>query len=45
MTKITKELKSIETTGICKAMKEAPANAQKAHKLGEIFFASYLCII
>jgi hypothetical protein len=29
MEKIRKELKSIETTGIRKAMKEAPAKAQK----------------
>jgi hypothetical protein len=39
MEKIRKELKSIETTGIRKAMKELPA---KAHRLGVIFFTSNL---
>jgi hypothetical protein len=33
--KIRKELKSIETTGTRKAMKEVPA---KAHRLGATFF-------
>jgi hypothetical protein len=35
MGKIRKELKSIETMGILKAMKEVPA---KAHRLGVTFF-------
>jgi hypothetical protein len=35
MAKIRKELKSIETTGIRKAMKQIPA---KAHRLGATFF-------
>jgi hypothetical protein len=35
MAKTRKELKSIETTGIRKAMKEVPA---KAHILGKTFF-------
>jgi transposase len=35
MAKIRKELKSIETTGICKAIKEEPS---KAHRLGLTFF-------
>jgi hypothetical protein len=42
MAKIGTELKSIDTTGICKAKKEAPA---KALKLGETFFASNLFMI
>jgi hypothetical protein len=33
-----KELNSIETTGIHKAMKEAPAKARKAHRLEVTFF-------
>jgi hypothetical protein len=45
MAKIRKELKSIETTGIRKAMRETPAKAQKAHKFGATCFASNLCII
>jgi hypothetical protein len=38
MTKIRKELKSIETTGICKAMKEVPAKTKKVYRLGGTFF-------
>jgi hypothetical protein len=38
MAKIIKELKSIETMGIRKAMKEVPAKAQEAHRLGATFF-------
>jgi hypothetical protein len=40
MAKIRKELKSIETTGIHKAIKEEPA---KAHKLGVTFFYVKFC--
>jgi hypothetical protein len=42
MTKIRKELKSIETTRIRKAPKEVPAKAQKDHKLGVTFLASII---
>jgi transposase len=35
---IRKELKSIKTTGICNVMKEVPAKARKAHRLGVTFF-------
>jgi transposase len=43
---IRKELNSIETTGIRKAMKEVPAKTRKAHRLGLIFFFSRnLCIV
>jgi hypothetical protein len=35
--KIRKELNSIETTGICKAMKEVPAKTRKAHSQGVLF--------
>jgi transposase len=45
MAKIRKELESIETTGISKVMKKAPAKAQRAHKQGVPFFASNLCIV
>jgi hypothetical protein len=38
MAKIRKNLKSIETTGIYKTMKEIAAKAQKAHILGVAFF-------
>jgi transposase len=44
MTKVRKELKSIETTGIRKAMKEVPAKAQKAHRLGVTFFLQVVCV-
>jgi transposase len=37
--KIRKELKSIETTGIRKAMKEVPAKARKVYRLGVTFIA------
>jgi hypothetical protein len=45
MEKIKKELRSIETTGIRKAMKEVPPKARKVHILGVTFFASNLCIV
>jgi hypothetical protein len=45
MAKIRKELKSIETTGIRKVLKEVPAEARKAHRLEVTFFASNLCIV
>jgi hypothetical protein len=45
MAKIREELKSIETTGIRKAMKEVPAKTRKAHRLGITFFVSHLCIV
>jgi hypothetical protein len=38
MTKIRKQLKSIETKRIRKAMKEVPAKARKTHRLGLIYF-------
>jgi hypothetical protein len=38
MAKIRKEPKSIETTGIRKAMKEVQAKARKAHRLGVTVF-------
>jgi hypothetical protein len=38
MAKIRKESKSIETTGIHKAIKEVPAKARKAHRVGVTFF-------
>jgi hypothetical protein len=38
MAKIRKELKSIATTETRKAMKEVPAKARKAHRLGVTFF-------
>jgi hypothetical protein len=37
MAKISKELMSIESTGLCKAMKEVPAKARKAHKMDVTF--------
>jgi transposase len=37
MAKISKELKSIETTGLCRAMNEVPA---KAHKMGVTFICN-----
>jgi hypothetical protein len=46
MAKIRKERKSIETTGIRKAMKEVSAKAQKVHRLRvKPFFANNLCIV
>jgi hypothetical protein len=45
MAKVREELKSIETMGIRKAMEKVPAKARKAHRLGETFFASKLCIV
>jgi hypothetical protein len=44
MAKIRKELMSIETTGIRKAIIEVLEKAQKAHRLGVTFFASNLCM-
>jgi hypothetical protein len=41
MTKIREELKSIETTGIRKVMKDVQA---KAHKLGVTFFLQAICV-
>jgi hypothetical protein len=41
MAKIKKELKFIETTGIRKVMKEVPAKARKAYKLG--VFLQVIC--
>jgi hypothetical protein len=45
MIKIRKELKFIETTEICKAMKEPPTKTRKTHKLGVTSFASNVFII
>jgi hypothetical protein len=44
MAKIWKELKSIETREIRKVMKEVPAKARKAHKLGVTFFLQVICV-
>jgi hypothetical protein len=43
MAKIRKEQKSIETTGICKATKEVPTKALKAHKIGCNRVLFFLC--
>jgi hypothetical protein len=46
MAKIRKELKSNETTGIRKTMKEAPVKVLKAHKSGVTFnVTSNLCSV
>jgi hypothetical protein len=36
MSKIRKELKFIETTGIRTAMKEVPTKTQKAHRMDKV---------